>query len=126
MGHKVHPKIHRTGVLFPWESRWVSRKKYSKYLQQDIGIREYLMERFRDAHIDSIFIERGPKNLTLTIFAAKPGIIIGRGGQGLDVLRKDIERKFLQMSTKVKLNIQEVRQPSFSAEVVAQNITKDI
>ncbi|PLX28716.1 30S ribosomal protein S3 [Candidatus Parcubacteria bacterium] len=126
MGHKVHPKIHRTGILFPWESRWVSQKKYSMYLEQDVKIREYLMNRFKDAHIDSVFIERGPKNVTVTVFAAKPGVIIGRGGQGLDLLRKDLERKFLQMKLKVKLNIQEVRQPSLSAEVVAQQIAKDI
>ncbi len=126
MGRKVHPQIHRTGVLFPWASRWVGRKQYAVYLEQDISIREYLMGHFRDAHIDSVFIERGPKNMTITIFAAKPGIIIGRGGQGLDMLRKHIERKFLKMSVKVKLNIQEVRQPSLSAEVVAQHIIKDI
>ncbi len=126
MGHKVHPQIHRTGVLFPWQSRWVGKNNYAQYLEQDINIREYLMGRFTDAQIDSIFIERGAKNMTITIFAAKPGIIIGRGGQGLDVLRKDVERKFLKMATKVKLNIQEVRQPSLSAEVVAQQIVKDI
>lgn len=126
MGHKVHPKIHRTGVLFPWASRWVSDDKYAKYLEQDINIREYIQKKFKDAHIDQIFVERGPKNMTVTVFAAKPGIIIGRGGKGLDDLRKDIERKFLQMSLKVKLNIQEVREPSLSSAVVAQNIIKDI
>jgi len=126
MGHKVHPQIHRTGILFPWASRWVAKRNYSEYLENDIKIREYLDGKFRDAQIDSVFIERGPKNMTITIFAAKPGVIIGRGGQGLDDLRKDIERKFLKLSVKVKLNIQEVRQPSLSAHVVAQTITKDI
>lgn len=126
MGHKVHPQIYRTGILFPWQSRWVGKNNYAQYLEQDINIREYLMGHFVDAHIDSIFIERGAKNMTITIFAAKPGIIIGRGGQGLDVLRKNIERKFLKMSTKVKLNIQELRQPSVSSEVVAQQIVKEI
>lgn len=126
MGHKVHPQIHRTGILFPWASRWVSARNYSQFLQQDIMIREYLMKRFLDAHVDSIYVERSPKNITVTIFAAKPGVIIGRGGQGLDSLRKDIERKFLKMSTKVKLNIQEVRQPSLSSQIIAQTICKDI
>lgn len=126
MGHKVHPKIHRTGILFPWTSRWVSKRNYSEYLQQDIGIREYLMKRFLDAHIDCVYVERSPKNITVTIYVAKPGVIIGRGGQGLNDLRKDLERKFLKMSIKVKLNIQEVRQPLLSAEIVAQTIAKDI
>jgi len=126
MGHKVHPKIYRTGVLFPWESRWVSRQHYSDQLEQDVRIREFAMDKFRDAHIDSIFIERNAKNMTITIFAAKPGIIIGRGGKGIDDLRKEIERKFLKMSLKAKLNIQEVSAPSLSAEVIAQTIIKDI
>jgi len=126
MGHKVHPKIHRIGTLFPWTSRWVSVNKYAEYLEQDVRIRAYLKKKFRDAQIDSIFVERGAKNVTITIFAAKPGIIIGRGGQGLDILRKELERKFLKMSLRVKLNIQEVREPSLSAEIVAQTIAKDI
>ncbi|MFA5211388.1 MAG: 30S ribosomal protein S3 [Patescibacteria group bacterium] len=126
MGHKVHPKIHRIGVLFPWSSRWVGKNNYKTYLEEDINIREYLKKIFKEALIDEVFIERGPKNMTITIFAAKPGIIIGRGGQGLDDLRKNIERQFLKMSVKVKLNIQEVKNPSHSAEVIAQLVAKDI
>ncbi len=125
MGHKVHPKIHRSPILFPWNSRWVSDKKYAKQLEQDIKIRTFLETKFKDAHIDSIFIERNAKNMTVTIFAGKPGIIIGRGGQGLDQLRKAIERKFLQMSMKIKLNIQEVGEPSLSAAIMAQSIVRD-
>lgn len=126
MGHKVHPQIFRTGVLFPWTSRWVSTQHYAQYLEQDVRIREYLLSTFKEAHIDSVFIERGPKHVTVTVFAAKPGLIIGRGGQGLDGLRKDIERKFLKMSSKVKLNIQDVGNPSLSAHVVAHAVCKDI
>lgn len=125
MGHKVHPKIHRLPVLFPWSSRWVSERSYAKQLEQDIKIREYLESKFREAHIDTIFIERNARNVTITVFAGKPGILIGRGGQGLDDLRKYIERNFLQMSTKVKLNIQEVGNPMLSAAIVAESIVKD-
>lgn len=125
MGHKVHPLIHRSPVLFPWSSRWVAGKNYADRLAQDIKIREYLAKKFGEAQIDSVFIERNAKNMTITIFAAKPGIIIGRGGQGLDDLRKEIERQFLQMSMKVKLNIQEVAQPALSANIVAQSIVRD-
>lgn len=126
MGHKVHPKIHRTQVIYTWDSRWFSKKNYAKYSKEDIRIREFLMKKFKDAHIDAIGIERGPKNMTINILAAKPGFIIGRGGQGLEDLRKQIERKFLQMSLKVKLNIQEVRSPALSASVVAQTMASDI
>ncbi len=126
MGHKVHPKIHRTQVIYTWDSRWFSAKNYAVYAEQDVRIREFLIKKFKDAHIDTIGIERSPKNLTVTIFAAKPGVIIGRGGAGLEDVRKEIERKFLKMSTKVKLNIQEVRSPALSAQVVAQTMVAEI
>lgn len=127
MGHKVHPKIHRMQVIYSWDSRWFGRSaNYAKYSEQDIRIREYLLKKFKDAHVDSISLERGPKNMTVTILAAKPGFIIGRGGQGLDEVRKHIERKFLQMNLKVKINVQELRSPALSASVVAQSIVSDI
>ncbi len=126
MGHKVHPKIHRMQVIYSWDSKWFSKDKYAKYAKQDIHIREFLMKKFKDAHIDAIGIERGPKNMKITIYAAKPGFIIGRGGQGLEMVRKHIERKFLQMSLKVKLNIKEVKSPSTSAAVVAQSLASEI
>ena len=126
MGHKVHPKIHRTQVIYSWESKWFGKKNYASFAQQDITIRDYLTKKFRDAHIDAISVERSPKNLTVTILAAKPGFIIGRGGEGLDTLRKHIERKFLQMKLKVKINVKEVRSPALSAMVVAQTIAQDL
>lgn len=128
MGHKVHPRIHRTQVIYTWDSRWFGKNKnqYIAYSSQDIRIREFLMKKFKDAHIDAIGIERSHKHMTITILAAKPGIIIGRGGQGLEELRKSIERQFLKMAMKVKLQIQEVRSPALSASVVAQTIVSDI
>jgi len=126
MGHKVHPKIHRTQVIYSWDSKWYSGKDYAKYSAQDIKIREYISSKFKDAHIDAIGIERGAKNMTITILASKPGFIIGRGGKGLEDLRKHIERKFLQMSLKVRLNIKEVRNPALSAAIVAQTVASEI
>lgn len=125
MGHKVHPKIHRMPVLFPWPSRWVATVGYANRVAEDIKIREYLKVKFKDAQIDTIYIERGAKNMTVTIFAGKPGIIIGRGGQGLETVRKEIERKFLHLALKVKLNIQEVSSPSLSAEIIVQSMVRD-
>lgn len=127
MGHKVHPKIHRIQVIYTWDSRWFANKsRYAQFVKEDVLIREFLMKKFADAHIDSIGFERGPKQMTITIFAAKPGIIIGRGGAGLETARKDIERNFLRMSRKVKLNIQEIRSPALSAQVVAQTMVGDL
>lgn len=126
MGHKVHPKIHRIQVIYTWDSRWFGKKKYAKFAEQDVRIREFLAKKFKDAHIDSIRVERGPKDMTVTILAAKPGFIIGRGGQGLEDLKKQIEKQFLQMSLKVKLNIQEVKNPSLSAAVIAQTVVTEV
>lgn len=126
MGHKVHPTIHRTQVIYTWDSKWFGKEDYAKFAQQDIAIRNYIEEKHKDAHIDSISVERGPKNVTITIFASKPGYIIGRGGQGLDEIRRHIEKKILQMKQRVKLNVQEVRSPALSAKVVGTTIASDL
>lgn len=127
MGHKVHPRIHRTPFIFPWDSRWFARKEqFPVFLQQEVGIREYIAEKLKDAEIDAISIERSPKEVSVTILTGKPGVIIGRNGQGLEMLRKDIERKFLQHKTKVRLHVQPVKQPALSAMIVAQNAAKEI
>ena len=126
MGHKVHPKAHRMQVIYTWDSKWFEKNNYAKFAEQDIKIREFLQKKFKDAHIDAIGIERGAKDMKVNIFAAKPGFIIGRAGKGLEEVRKEIERKFLQMSLKVKLNIKEVRSPALSAGIVAQTLANDI
>lgn len=126
MGHKVHPKIHRTQVIYSWDSKWFSKNKYALHSKQDIQIREYLEEKCKEALVDGIRIERDAKNMTVTIAAAKPGYIIGRGGSGLEEIRKHIETKILKMKLRVKLNVQEVHQPALAAKVVAQTIVNDI
>lgn len=127
MGHKVHPKIHRIPYIFPWDSRWYARRdQLGNFLKQEIHIREFLEKKLKEASVDSISIERTPKDLSITILAGKPGVVIGRGGQGLEAIRKEIEKKILQFKTKVKLNIQPVQQPALSAAIVAQNAALDI
>lgn len=127
MGHKVHPKIHRIPHIFPWDSRWFAKKaEYPKMLEQEIKIRDFLAIKLKEAGVDSISIERSPKDMTITILAAKPGFVIGRAGQGLEDVRKEIEKKILSFKTKVKLNIQAVASPALSATIVAQNAANDI
>ncbi len=127
MGHKVHPKIHRTPFVFPWDSRWYAKKDLlSAFLRQEVAIRVYLGKKLKEAGIDSISVERHPKEVTITILAAKPGVIIGRSGQGLDGIRKEIEKKILQFKSKVKLNVLAVAQPALSAPVVAQSCVEEI
>lgn len=126
MGHKVHPKAHRLQVIYTWDSRWFSKNNYAKFAEQENKIRDFLTKKLKEAHIDSISIERSPKEMVVNIFAAKLGFVIGRGGKGLEDLKKEIEKKFLQMSLRVKLNIKEVHSPALSAQVVADTMAGDI
>jgi len=127
MGHKVHPKIYRIPTIYSWDSKWFARNgQMPLFLKQETEIRKFLNKKLKDSLIDAISIERTPKDITINILSAKPGTIIGRGGQGLEPLRQEIERKILQMKLKAKLNVQEVRQPALSAQIVAQNAANDI
>jgi len=127
MGHKVHPKIHRTPLLYAWDSKWFAKKgNNSLCLEQDIRIRQYLEKKLKEAGIDAIGIERSPKDLTVNILAAKPGVIVGRNGQGLEELRKYIEKKILAFKFKIKINVQAVKQPALSAKVVATSAASEI
>jgi small subunit ribosomal protein S3 len=127
MGHKVHPKIHRIPTIYTWDSKWFAKNdQLPLFLKQEVGIRTLLTKKLKDSLIDSISIERTPKDLTVYILSAKPGTIIGRGGQGLEGICKEIERKILQQKLKVKINVLEVRQPALSAQIVAQNAVADI
>jgi small subunit ribosomal protein S3 len=127
MGHKVHPTIHRTQVIYTWDSKWFGGKKnYQEFIQQDLEIRAYIKKTFKDAQVDAISIERGSKLLTVTVLAAKPGVIIGRGGAGLDTARKHIECVVLKMKTKVKINVLELHNPALSAQVVGQSMAAEI
>lgn len=126
MGHKVHPKAHRLQVIYTWDSRWFSKNNYAKFAEQENRIRVFLVKKLKDAHVDAISIERSPKEMTINILVAKPGFVIGRGGKGLEDLKKEIEKKFLKMSLRVKLNIKELKSSALSAEVVAQTMASDI
>ena len=127
MGHKVSVIMHRTPYIFPWHSRWFARgRQAALFLKQEIGMRDWLCEKLKAAHVDSISIERGPKEATITILAGKPGMIIGRSGQGLEELRKHIEKSILSFSSKVSLNIQAVQQPALSAAIVARSAAEEI
>ena len=127
MGHKVHPKIHRIPTIYTWDSKWFARNKQMPlFLEQETAIRKLLTKKLKDSLLDGISIERTPKDLTVYILSAKPGTIIGRGGQGLEGLCRQIEREILQQKLKVKINVLEVRQPSLSAQIMAQNAATDI
>lgn len=126
MGRKINPKLFRLGLSENWLSRWYSGKDYAQFLQQDVTIRRFLKNKLKESGIDRIEIERNRGEITINIQAAKPGLIIGRGGAGIEDLKKLIARKFLERSMKLQLNVTEVSNPSLSAAVIVQAVAEDL
>jgi len=130
MGQKVHPKIFRTGIIYTWPSRWFSsgKKEYQKKAEIDIKIRKYLFKKLREAGVDKIEIERGANRITVTVYTAKPGLIIGRGGTGAEDLKREIKAKFLPKHKlgEINLNINEVDRPNLSAQIIVQSMILDL
>ncbi len=137
MGQKVNPIALRLGYIRDWDSRWYARQRtYADWALEDLKVRKLLRKRFagdggtrrggrgaRDAGISRIEIERAPNLLKLTLHTARPGIIIGRGGRGVEDLRVEIERL---VKRRVNINVQEVAQPELDALLVAENIAGQI
>lgn len=123
MGQKVHPKGFRVGVIYDWDSRWFARKEFPELLLEDKKIRTFIKKRLPLAGIPRIVIERKPQEVTITIHAAKPGIVIGRGGTGIEALRKEL----VELTKKrVILHAVEVKNPEMDAQLVAENIAESI
>ena len=126
MGKKINPRIFRLGLSEQWRSRWFARDDYAQFLQEDIEIRNYIKKELAEAGIDKVIIERKRGEVVINIKAAKPGLIIGRGGSGIEELKKKIVNKYLDKKTKVNINITEVTNPNLSASVLVQVIREDI
>ena len=118
MGKKVNPKILRMGIIKTWPSTWFrSGNAYIKNVKQDVLIRKYILKEFREAGIDKVEVSRDSGKITIDIYTGKPGIIIGRGGNGVEELKRKIHRKFLCNPMKIKLediniNIKEIGRAS--------------
>jgi len=125
MGQKVHPYIMRLGITTDWKSKWFNDKTYAKDLHADIKIKKYLLEKLGHAGVADIVIERSAGQITVNIHSSRPGIIIGRGGQGIEELKKDLN-KLVPPHNKLNLNIIEIRQPDTVSALVAQNIASQI
>jgi small subunit ribosomal protein S3 len=125
LGHKVHPNAFRLGVFRPWEANWFAGPKdYAKMLHEDLEMRRVILARLRNAGIAKIETERSSNaQLTVTIHTAKPGIVIGKGGSSVDQLREDLEKRF---GNRVRISIQEIKQPELDAQLVAENIASQI
>ncbi len=123
MGHKVHPMGFRLGVIKDWQSKWYSDAHYAEFIQEDNKIREHIKEKYPEAAISLVEIDRQAKDVTITLHTARPGIVIGRGGTRVDEMRQHLEAL---IGKKVRLNIQEIRQPELDAYLVARSVAEQI
>ena len=123
MGHKVHPYGFRLGVSRTWTAKGYADKEYTTLLQEDIAIRRLVEKRLSNASVSQVEIERGINHVTVTVHTAKPGIVIGKGGANVEVLRQQIGAL---TKRKVKLEIKEIRQPELDAHLVAMNIAQQL
>jgi len=123
VGQKVNPIGIRLGITRTWDSQWFARKNYGELLLEDIKIRKFLKDRLRHAGISKTEIERASQRATITIYAAKPGIIIGKKGSEIDQLRKDVQKL---TGKQVYINIVEVKRPELDAVLVAENVARQL
>ena len=123
MGKKVSPRSYRLQIHKDWESKWFNKANYVSNLHVDLSIRKIIFQRMgRLAAVERVIIERTPKEITVNIYSAKPGIIIGRSGQGVTELKNWLEKELKIEKGKLKINITEVKIPELSAKIMAQNI----
>ncbi len=123
MGHKVNPTGLRLGINRTWDSRWYADASYSDYLHEDLKIKEFLKEKLAQAGVSKVVIERPAKKARVTIHSARPGVVIGKKGQDIEGLRKEIQK---MTDSEVQLNIVEVRKPEIDAQLVADSVAQQL
>jgi small subunit ribosomal protein S3 len=119
LGQKVHPIGFRLGVIRTWDSKWYAEADYAKLLHEDIKLRDYLKKRLFHAGISKIELERAASKAKVNIYAARPGIIIGKKGSEVEALKKELAKL---TDKEVFINIQEVRKPEIDAQLLAENV----
>jgi len=125
MGQKISPTSFRLSVNKDWKSRWFSAKKYPQFLKEDVAVRKFLEKKLKNMSVDKVEIERSPDVLSIVISTARPGLVIGRGGTGIEDLRADIA-KLIKRKTAVRLDVQEFKNPETSAKIMAEQMTEQI
>ncbi|MDR1350288.1 MAG: 30S ribosomal protein S3 [Zoogloeaceae bacterium] len=124
MGQKIHPTGFRLCVTRDWDSRWFANSKdFPAMLAQDVMVREYLNKKLKHASIGRVLIERPAKNARITVFSARPGVVIGRKGGDIDVLKNDLKRI---MGVPVHVSIEEIRKPETHAQLIADSIAQQL
>ncbi|MDR2811958.1 MAG: 30S ribosomal protein S3 [Endomicrobium sp.] len=119
MGHKVHPKSVRLGYIKDWESKWFNLKEMPNFIEEDRRVRVYLKNKLKLAFVSKIVIERPGKYLRINIYTSRPGIVIGKGGQGIENLRKEVESMTMK---KTFVNVMEIKRAEIDAQLAAESI----
>lgn len=124
MGQKVHPTGMRLGIIKEWSSKWYADgKNYAKYLNTDLKVREFLREKLAQASVSEIRIERPAKNARIIVHTARPGIVIGKKGEDIDRLRKEVSE---MMGVPVHISVEEIRKPELDAQLVAESVAQQL
>ena len=124
MGHKVHPGGLRVGIIHAWKSNWfTSNKDFAGYLDEDVKIRDHIYGKLSHAGLSDIHIRKDKQRITVDIYTARPGIVIGKSGSEVDALRRDLHK---MTSKQVRVNILEVKRPELDAKLVAQSIAEQL
>jgi small subunit ribosomal protein S3 len=123
LGQKTHPIGIRLGIVKDWNSRWFAGKEFPKLLQEDLMLRRYVKSRLQRASVALVEIERAPKRVTITINTARPGIVIGRKGTEVDKLRDELKHL---TGKEIYININEIKRPELNAQLVADNIARQL
>jgi small subunit ribosomal protein S3 len=123
MGQKVHPHGLRVGIIKDWDSRWYADAEFADFLVEDYNIRKYLKKKLYAAGISKIEIERASDRVRVIIFTAKPGVVIGKGGNEVEVTKKALQKL---TTKKLSLDIKEIKRPDYDAQLVAENIASQL
>ena len=124
MGQKIHPTGFRLAVSRDWASRWYAgNKQFSSMLNEDIKVREYLRKKLKSASVGRVLIERPAKNARITIFSARPGVVIGKKGEDIELLKGDLQKL---LGVPVHVNIEEIRKPETDAQLIADSISQQL
>ncbi len=141
MTHKVHPIGYRLGITKEWKSRWLDTKQYALHTQEDYRIREFIKDKYKNAGVETIEIERSRGKLLVIIFTSRPGILIGRGGSGIEDIRNGISKVLYKIlktlknkglvvkdngKKEIRIEIREIREADLYASLVAQNIAEQL
>jgi len=123
LGQKISPTGFRVGVIRDWDARWYSEKEYTRLVHEDLKLRQYIKEKLKNSGVSRVEIDRAANNVRVNIHTSKPGMVIGKGGSGVDQLRRNLEK---MTGKKIHINIMEIKTPEMDAYLVAENVAQQL